>query len=199
MRFFIGVVIAGFLINPSSSYSYNRESSQAKFQLGRLLFFDKILSGNRNISCATCHHPRFATSDGLSLGVGEGGFGVGTERKLGLGKAAIRDRVPRHAPALFNLGHTSVNSLFYDGRIHFDRRYPSNIKSPAGMQLPKGLDGLLAAQAMFPVQSAAEMAGHKGENTVADAASRKDLAGPHGVWNLLAKRLQSIPQYRQLF
>ena len=33
--------------------------------LGRLLFFDKILSGNRNISCATCHHPRFGTSDGV--------------------------------------------------------------------------------------------------------------------------------------
>ena len=25
--------------------------------LGRDLFFDPILSGNRNISCATCHHP----------------------------------------------------------------------------------------------------------------------------------------------
>jgi len=27
--------------------------------LGRVLFFDKILSGNRDISCATCHHPSF--------------------------------------------------------------------------------------------------------------------------------------------
>src|SRR5688500_2490497 len=25
--------------------------------LGRALFFDKELSGNRNIACATCHHP----------------------------------------------------------------------------------------------------------------------------------------------
>ena len=43
-------------------------------ELGRLLFWDAELSGNRNISCASCHHPRFGTSDGLSLGIGEGGI-----------------------------------------------------------------------------------------------------------------------------
>src|SRR5262245_21823097 len=40
-------------------------------RLGRALLFDKILSGNRNISCATCHFPPFATGDGKSLAVGE--------------------------------------------------------------------------------------------------------------------------------
>lgn len=55
--------------------------SMDEARLGRMLFFDPILSGNRNISCATCHHPRFATSDGLSLGLGEGGFGIGPERR----------------------------------------------------------------------------------------------------------------------
>ena len=42
---------------------------------GRLLFHDKILSGNMNISCATCHHSLTDTGDGLSLPVGEGGDG----------------------------------------------------------------------------------------------------------------------------
>ncbi|MBT7222342.1 MAG: methylamine utilization protein MauG, partial [Marinovum sp.] len=27
-----------------------------KARIGQLLFYDKILSGNRNISCGTCHH-----------------------------------------------------------------------------------------------------------------------------------------------
>ena len=35
--------------------------SDAKVALGRALFFDKVLSGNRNISCATCHHPERAS------------------------------------------------------------------------------------------------------------------------------------------
>ena len=44
-------------------------------KLGRALLFDPILSGNHNISCATCHLPAFATGDGKSLAVGEGGAG----------------------------------------------------------------------------------------------------------------------------
>ncbi|MEO0358053.1 MAG: cytochrome c peroxidase, partial [Pseudomonadota bacterium] len=30
------------------------EPDQAK--IGQLLFYDKVLSGNQNISCGTCHH-----------------------------------------------------------------------------------------------------------------------------------------------
>jgi len=47
------------------------------------LFYDKILSGNRNISCGTCHHPKHGTSDGLPLGIGEGGVGLGPKRTVG--------------------------------------------------------------------------------------------------------------------
>ena len=38
--------------------------------LGRSLFFDPLLSGNRDVSCATCHAPARATGDGRSLSVG---------------------------------------------------------------------------------------------------------------------------------
>ena len=54
----------------------NGVQNRHKVELGRLLFFDKLLSGNRNISCATCHHPRHATSDGVALGLGEGPRGT---------------------------------------------------------------------------------------------------------------------------
>jgi len=49
-------------------------------ELGRLLFYDPVISGNRNISCGTCHHPDLGTSDGMSLSVGEGGVGLGPDR-----------------------------------------------------------------------------------------------------------------------
>lgn len=42
-------------------------------ELGQLLFYDPILSGNRTVSCASCHHPRFGTGDGVSLSLGDGG------------------------------------------------------------------------------------------------------------------------------
>ncbi|MEO0905219.1 MAG: cytochrome c peroxidase, partial [Pseudomonadota bacterium] len=54
-------------------------------RIGQLLFYDKILSGNKNISCGTCHHHDHAGGDGLSLGIGEGGVGVGPERTAGTG------------------------------------------------------------------------------------------------------------------
>ena len=33
-------------------------------QLGQLLFYDPLLSGNKEVACATCHHPAFGTGDG---------------------------------------------------------------------------------------------------------------------------------------
>ena len=44
----------------------------AQVRLGQLLFYDPILSGNKTVACATCHHPKHATADGLSLGLGDG-------------------------------------------------------------------------------------------------------------------------------
>ena len=41
-----------------ADYYWNGAPDDQMVELGRMLFFDKVLSGNRNISCATCHHPR---------------------------------------------------------------------------------------------------------------------------------------------
>ncbi len=49
----------------------------AQVDLGRFLFFDKELSGNRDVACATCHHPLFFSGDGLSVSIGVGGLGLG--------------------------------------------------------------------------------------------------------------------------
>ena len=171
----------------------------ARVELGRLLFFDKILSGNLNISCASCHHPFAGTGDGLSLPVGEGGNGLGVTRDTGHGSGAIHQRVPRNAPPVFNLGAREFTRMFHDGRVEEDPLEFSGFRSPAGDQLPAGLDNVLAAQAMFPVTSATEMAGQTGENELADAAAVNRLAGPGGVWNLIAENLRAIPVYVELF
>ncbi len=169
-------------------------------RLGRLLFFDKILSGNRNIACATCHHPRHATADGLALGIGEGGAGLGPERRVADGEAVVA-RIPRNAPSLANLGAKVFTRLFHDGRVEADPDGPwaSGFWTPAREQLPEGLDNVLAAQALFPVASDVEMAGGRGENEIAGAAALRRFGGPEGVWERLAKRLRAIPEYVALF
>ena len=153
--------------------------------LGKFLFFDKILSGNKNISCATCHHPFAATGDGISLPVGAGGIGLGVMRNPN----NIKARVARNSPHLFNLGASEFTTLFHDGRV-------TKLISPAGDNLPLGLDNPLAVQAMFPVTSDAEMAGEKAENPIANAAAEGNLIS---VWQQLAARLQQIDEYVKLF
>ncbi len=199
-----GTGISSRLPDPVTHEDYRDGGApnDAKVELGRSLFFDKVLSGNRNISCATCHHPDHGTSDALSLGLGEGPRGLGPERRPGATKdEAVHDRVPRNSPALFNLGAAEFEVLFHDGRVEADPHgyYEGGFITPAKWKLPSGLENVLAAQAMFPVVSAAEMAGQKGENPLADASSLNNAAGPGGVWEQLGDRLAAIPEYVDLF
>ena len=183
-------------------YYFDAQPAADKVELGRMLFFDKILSGNKNISCATCHHPAFGSGDGLALPLGEGARGLGTDRQTGADvSAAVAGRVPRNSPGLFNLGAREFERLFHDGRVEADPHgyFEGGFVTPAKWKLPAGLDNPLAAQAMFPVTSAMEMAGNKGENPIADAISLNNAAGAGGVWELLADRLRAIPEYVELF
>ena len=182
-----------------TAYFDNGNPPAARVDLGKVLFFDKILSGNLNVSCATCHHPMAGTGDGLSLGIGEGGNGLGPARDSGTGESATHERVPRNAPQLFNLGAREYRRHFHDGRVELDPLDPYRILSPAGDELPEGLHNVLAAQAMFPVTSPTEMAGQDGENNQADAAAAGRLSDRNGVWGIIARKLQSIPEYVERF
>lgn len=186
----VGVPLPG----PLSEADFLPHSEQLA-HLGRLLFYDPILSGNRNISCGTCHHHELASADGLALGVGEGGEGLGTKRTTGTGAAGIHERVPRNAPALFNVGHREIKTLFHDGRLSIGDDYGNGFVSPAKERLPKGLNHIAAAQAAFPVTSATEMAGQPGDNRVAGLMKKRM---DHG-WAELARRVRAIPAYGPLF
>ena len=187
---------------PATDADYYDPAARSKVELGRLLFFDKILSGNRNIACATCHHPALATGDGIALGLGEGPTGLGPDRRGGTDRSrAVHGRIPRNSPALFNVGATEFTRLFHDGRVEVDTAgyYEGGFITPAKWKLHTGLDNVLAAQAMFPVTSPEEMAGQKGENEIADAVSLNNVAGPGGAWELLGARLAAVPEYVDRF
>ncbi len=167
----------------------------AQAKIGQLLFYDKVLSGNRNISCGTCHHHDLAGTDGLSLGIGEGGTGLGLKRLPGEGEHRIVKRIPRNSPALWNLGHRSIRTLFHDGRLAVSDIYGNGFDSPAEEWLPQGLDHILAAQALFPMTSLAEMAGTPEENEIAGAVNDRVDA----VWPIVAQRIRATPGYPELF
>ena len=192
--FFVNAVKAGPLPAPLGAEDFPVHK-EAQVKLGQLLFYDKILSGNKNISCGTCHHHTHFGTDGLSLGIGEGGTGVGPNRLAGKDNSRIKRRIPRNAPALWNLGANDIKILFHDGRLSRSDDYGTGFDSPAEERLPEGLSGLLAAQAMFPVTSRFEMAGDPEENSVARASfDRIDH-----VWPILTKRIKGIQEYEKLF
>lgn len=166
----------------------------ATIMLGRDLFHDPILSGNRNISCSSCHHTMLGSADAVALSVGEGGHGLGRGRK-GMANAPAHAHVPRNAPALYNLGAREFRVLFHDGRLTRDKSAAYGFAMPDGLSLEAPVSSTLAAQALMPMTSREEMAGQKGENPVADAVARKAIMGPGGAWARIAARVAAIPSY----
>ena len=167
----------------------------ALVSLGQALFFDKELSGNRDISCATCHHPLLDTGDALSLPVGTGGEGLGPDRVLGAG----RRLVPRNAPEIFNRGYAEWTSMFWDSRV---ASTADGFTTPAGASLLASVDSLTGAQAMFPPTSRDEMRGADGDLDV--NGNPNELAmitdGSNGaIWSALIARVMAIPEYREMF
>ncbi|MFN0119834.1 MAG: parallel beta-helix domain-containing protein [Blastocatellia bacterium] len=82
-------------------------ASAERVELGRLLYYDPVLSGNNEQSCATCHHPDLGFGDGRGQSMGFGGIGLGPGRTGG-------KEVRRGAPTVWNAGFT--HRLFWDGR-----------------------------------------------------------------------------------
>jgi len=164
--------------------------------LGEALFFDKLLSGNRDISCATCHHPDFASADGLPLSFGTGGHGLGPVRAIGVD----RELVPRNATELFDRGSPEWTTMFWDGRVNLSAVY--GLSTPVGNGLPPLLETALEAQAMFPVTSRDEMRGQFGDydagRQLNEIAAVSDMR-PKLIWARLMKRLLAVPEYVELF
>jgi cytochrome c peroxidase len=159
-------------------------------RLGQVLAFDKLLSGNRDIACMTCHLPAFATGDGRSLSVGQGGNGLGPTRTHAQGHF-----IGRNAPPLFNL--SQMTSFFWDGRV--SRGSDGVLHMPAGTELTAAQAatlefGALSAQGLIPLLSRSEMRGDSG-NELADIPDDR----PTEVWEAIMRRIRGVPAYRGLF
>ena len=75
--------------------------SDEKVALGEFLFWDPILSGRMNVSCATCHHPDQGWADGRLFSIGVDGSGLGPSRTGNL-------ETPFHSPSVLNVAFTGL-------------------------------------------------------------------------------------------
>lgn len=89
-----------------------------KQELGKLLFFDPILSADSSISCASCHNPRYAFADSTATSRGVGG---------------LPGR--RNTPSAMNLAMQQI--FFWDGRAKsLEEQALAPIGNPQEMNLP---------------------------------------------------------------
>lgn len=157
----------------------------AEVALGEALFYDPILSGNKDVACASCHQPESGTGDALPLALGTGATGRGTARAEGDRPAWGR----RHSPELWN--RSALDLLFWDGRV--------STSSTGGRPAPDGVDTPLAIQALHPILDPTEMLGMPGDNAVDGTANELAGAPPEDVYTRLEARLRGIPGYVDLF
>jgi len=87
--------------------------------LGRKLFWDPILSGNKDIACVSCHHPKNAYAEKLDLSLGVGGQGLSSNRINGT-------LIKRNAQSILNTAFNGIDTqgmmnphqapMFWDNR-----------------------------------------------------------------------------------
>ncbi|MEZ4911693.1 MAG: cytochrome c peroxidase [Saprospiraceae bacterium] len=75
----------------------NTEPPKTKAELGKLLFFDPIMSMDSSVSCGSCHKPEFAFADSVAIS-------PGIQGRMG----------SRNAPSVMNMAFRDL--MFYDGR-----------------------------------------------------------------------------------
>ncbi len=146
-------------------------SSPAKVKLGKMLFWDPILSGEKDITCATCHHPSLGYSDRLDLSIGVRGKGLGTTR-IEKDSRGI-PRVGRNAPTIINAA--------YNGLLSYHQSYDPQLA-------PMFWDGRrtsLESQSLGPPAAFNEMRGDAYEETL--------------TYDSLVSRLRKIEAYADMF
>ncbi len=153
--------------------------------LGRELFFSLDLSGDRDVACATCHHPELGGGDAISLSLGPGhpAHLMGADRARGLSDITAV-QVARNAPTTFNMGLWDT-AMFWDGRVESPdgARGANGEGSPIlaedlhGVELEEDSPAtLVEAQAYQPVAALHEMGGTWGTAFDTDAELRNAIA-----------------------
>ena len=144
--------------------------SADKIALGKALFWDPVLSGGKDVACATCHHPNSAYADGLDLSLGENAVGLGANRRFLVPNDVARTK--RNAQTVLN---TAFNGMDIKGN-YFPATAPMFWDSRS-----KSLE----EQALGPIVSFEEMRGHAYAEAIA--------------LDSVVARLKKITEYQQLF
>ena len=164
------------------------QDARPEVELGRLLFWDPVLSGELDVACATCHHPDFAYADGRDLALGTRSVGLGPDRvDLSGGEIPVLER---NTPTVLNIAFNGVERRRRRGGRRDDEFAPlptsvdAETEARAPMFWDRRLRGL-EAQALVPLTIREEMRG--------------DAYAEEVAVDSVVARLRAIPEYVELF
>jgi cytochrome c peroxidase len=141
-----------------------------KIALGKLLFWDPILSGNRDVACVTCHHPRDGYAEDRDLSIGVNGVGLGRNRRFQSPNSI--PFVKRNSQTMVNVGFNGIGQTGQYSPADAPMFWDVRVKS-------------LETQALEPIKSFEEMRG--------------DAYPEEKALETVVARLNAIPEYRALF
>jgi len=146
-------------------------TTPAKVALGKLLFWDPLLSGSQDVACASCHHPQNGYAEDRDLALGVTAIGLGSSRRQAPGSTI--PIVKRNSPTVLNIA--------FSGSDQSGRYDPATAPMFWDMRVKS-----LEKQALEPLKANEEMRG----NTYPE--------GDEAVASVVAK-LQANAEYRSLF
>src|SRR5207237_8594051 len=88
----------GSALPPTPKAPGDNPTTPAKVALGRLLFWDPLLSGPQDVACATCHHPQNGYAEARDLSLGVTAIGLGSNRRQAPGSSL--PTLPRNSPTV---------------------------------------------------------------------------------------------------
>lgn len=145
---------------PGVAQSIDAQAEPAEVSLGRLLFWDPVLSGSRDTACATCHHPSLAYADGRDLSLGTGSIGLGPAR-VDVSDGAI-PVVRRNSPTVLNTAFNGVDCRRRRGRRVNAEAFDGTVASVDQTRAPMFWDSRIRSlelQALEPLKALEEMRG----------------------------------------
>ena len=117
---------------PAPSVPADNPMSDAKVELGRHLFYDKRLSADQSMSCATCHQQDKAFTDGQAVAKGITGQ-VGQRSAMPLANVAYLPTLTWANPLLTSLEVQSLFPIFGEHPVEMGmagKENPSRVSSP---------------------------------------------------------------------
>ncbi len=112
---------------PPVQWPQDNPYSAAKVELGRFLYFDKRISSDGSVSCASCHAPEKAFTDGAPVSTG-----------------IAAQKGGRSAPTVINQAYNTLQ--FWDGRARsLEEQAKGPMANPIEMTAEKSADAAHAA------------------------------------------------------